>query len=245
MFGCEKQVLMRTALRCEVCSGSGSASGRGPETCQACGGAGQVRHVRQSILGQVVTATTCPSCAGQGRVVTDPCEGCGGDGRAVDDASYQVQVPAGVDHGATLRVGGKGAVGPRGGPSGDLFVRVAVSPHARIQRDGVDLLDTLSISVVQACLGADLQYATLDGDEVVHLAPGTQPGTVVRLAGRGVPRLQGRGRGDLLLTIDVDVPAKLGGEEEALLRKWAELRGDTVAPPSEGGLFSRLRSAFQ
>jgi glycine/D-amino acid oxidase-like deaminating enzyme len=198
----------------------------------------------QSILGQMVTASPCGRCGGQGQVIASPCTDCHGEGRKRDQRSYTIEVPAGVDDGATLRLTGRGAVGPRGGGAGDLYVHLRVRPHERFARDGDDLVHEMHVSMTQAALGADITLATLDGDEVVPIAPGTQNDKVLRIRGKGVPRLQGRGRGDLRIHVVVDTPTELNGEQEELLRRLAELRGEAVAEP-ESGLFSRIKSAFR
>jgi molecular chaperone DnaJ len=184
----------------------------------------------------------CTRCNGLGQVVPSPCATCRGDGRTIADKTYQVDIPAGVDTGSTLRLTGRGAVGARSGSSGDLYVHIRVAAHERFQRDGDDLLCELPISIAQATLGSKFTVATLDGDEEVVVPAGTQPGLQFLLRGRGVTRLQGRGRGDLRVRITVQVPTKLTDAEAELLRKFAELRGEPVH--NEHGLFSRIKSAF-
>jgi molecular chaperone DnaJ len=244
VFGTESDVAVRTAVMCGTCDGSGSAAGSEPQRCSRCDGAGQVRTVRQSILGQMVSTSPCPQCRGAGELIIDPCETCRGDGRVVEDQTLQVRVPAGVDDGATLRLSGRGAVGSRGGRPGDLYVRLRVRPHHRFVRRGSDLHEELGVALTQAALGASLRYETLDGEEVLEVAPGAQSGDIVRLRGLGVPRLEGRGRGDLLVTLRVDTPVDLDQQQAELLRQLAELRGEEIDEP-EGGLFSRIRSAFR
>jgi molecular chaperone DnaJ len=159
--------------------------------------------------------------------------------------SIDVEVPAGVDDGQRLRLAGRGPAAPRGGVPGDLYVTVRVAPDPRFERQGDDLLHVRRIAFTQAALGCRLDVETLDGDEELLVPPGTQPGHVFRLKGRGVHALRGRGRGDLLVRVDVDVPGRLSPEEEGLLRQWAGIRGDEVAAPQDKGVFSRLKSAFQ
>jgi len=244
VFGAEAEVGVRTAVACVDCEATGAAPGTTPTTCPECDGAGQVRRVRQSILGQMVTAGPCNRCGGFGTVVASPCPTCRGEGRRIEERSYTVDVPAGVDTGATLRLSGRGAVGPRGGGAGDLYVHLRVTPDERFTRDGDDLLHDLHVPVTQAALGAKVPLATLDGDEVIELGPGAQSGEVVRLRQRGVPHLQGRGRGDLLVQIVVDTPTELTAEEAELLAQLAALRGEEIDPP-EQGFMSKLRSAFK
>lgn len=243
VFGGEKEVTIRTAARCEPCDGSGAAVGTDPTTCAECNGAGQVRRVRQSVLGQMVTATACPSCGGVGQTIETPCGMCDGQGRTIENRTYSVEVPPGVDDGSTLRLTGRGAAGPRGGSSGDLYVHVRVRPHPTFRRDGDDLVHDLHIPFTQASLGAHIEYETLDGTEDLVIPRATESGTVFRLRGRGVPHVRGRGRGDLRVRIVVEVPDELTDEQEDLLRQLAAMRGEAVAEPGQG-LFSRIKSAF-
>jgi molecular chaperone DnaJ len=192
----------------------------------------------------MVTNSVCARCGGQGRVVSDPCTDCRGEGRRIEERTYTVDIPAGVDTGSTLRLAGRGAAGIRGGGYGDLYVHVKVGAHPRFQRQGYDLIHELHVPFTQATLGAQFAFETLDGTEDLVVPRGTQTGRVFRLRGRGVPHVEGRGRGDLLVQIVVDTPTDLSGEQEEILRQLAELRGDDVAP-SDSGFFSRIRSAFK
>ncbi|GAC1533445.1 MAG: molecular chaperone DnaJ [Acidimicrobiales bacterium] len=242
VFGVQKELRVRLAVTCATCAGSGAKPGTTPTTCATCGGAGEVRRVRQSILGQMVTASPCPRCGGTGQEIASPCDDCRGEGRRTEERTYTVDVPAGVDEGNTLRLTGRGHAGGHGGPSGDLFVHLRVRPHAALQRDGIDLVDELHVPVTQAALGATLIYETLDGAEELALPHGTQTGKVFTFRGRGVPRVDGRGRGDLLVRVVVDTPSDLTREQEDLIRQLADQRGEEVAPHRQG-LFSRFRSA--
>lgn len=244
VFGATREVSLRLPVTCSTCEGSGARPGTSPTTCSECGGAGQVRRVRQSILGQMVTAGPCPRCRGMGRMVTDPCRDCRGEGRRTEERSWSIEVPAGVGNGSTLRQGGRGAAGVHGGASGDLYVHLRVRPHERFERDGYDLIDRLHVPVTQAALGAVIAYETLDGAEELVVPPGTQTGKVFRLRDRGVPHVEGRGRGDLLVEVHVDTPTDMSQADEELLRQLAENRGDEVAPPGSG-LMSKIRGAFK
>ena len=243
VFGAQQEVSVRTAIACETCEATGAAPGTHAQTCDQCAGSGQVRQVRQSILGQMVTAAPCPICRGAGQVIPEPCGTCNGEGREVTDKSYTIDIPAGVDTGSTLRLTGFGAVGPRGGPAGDLYVQVRVEPHARFERDGDDLVHRMHVPFTQAALGAAISFETLDGPEDLVIPRGTQTGKVFRLRGRGVPHVRGRGRGDLLVQAIVDTPIDLEPEVEEALRRIAEVRGEQVAP-ADRGFFSRIKSAF-
>ncbi len=243
VFGATVPVTLRTALRCDDCGGTGAGEGTKPVTCSECNGRGQVQRVRQSMLGQMVTSSACQKCSGLGQVIVTPCPKCAGEGRIVSEKTYQVDVPAGVDTGSTLRLTGRGAVGPRGGSTGDLYVHIRVAAHERYRRENDDLLTDLPVSIAQASLGAKYLLPTLDGEEEILVPAGTQPGREFVLRQRGVPRLQGRGRGDLRVRVQVQVPTKLSESEVELLKKFAESRGEEVH--SEHGLFARIKSAFQ
>lgn len=244
VFGIKHEVTLRAPVRCATCEGRGAAPGTEPVRCSVCDGAGEVRRVRQSILGQMVTAAPCSRCGGLGEEIPTPCPDCRGDGRRTEERSYAVEIPAGVDNGNTLRLAGRGAAGPRGGPTGDLYVHIRVRAHERFQRDGIHLVHVLRVPMTQAALGAHIAFATLDGDEDLVLPAGTQTGREFRLRGRGVPHLEGRGRGDLIVRVEVDTPTKLSRSEEELLRKLAAERGEDVAP-EDTGLMSKIRSAFK
>ncbi len=244
VFGSEEEITVRTAVACTSCEATGRTPGTSAEQCGGCRGSGQVRQVRQSVLGQMVTAAPCPTCSGRGEVFPDPCVDCRGEGRRVEECSFTVNVRAGVDDGTTLRLTGRGAVGPRGGPTGDLYVSVRVRPHPVFERHGTDLYHRLHLPVTQAALGVELDYETLDGDVEVRIPAGTQTGEVFRLRGSGVPHLQGRGRGDIVLEVVVDTPTDLSAEEDKLFRSLAVERGETVREPGDG-LISRIRSALR
>ena len=244
VFGSEEEITVRTAVACTSCEATGRTPGTSAEQCGGCRGSGQVRQVRQSVLGQMVTAAPCPTCSGRGEVFPDPCVDCRGEGRRVEECSFTVNVRAGVDDGTTLRLTGRGAVGPRGGPTGDLYVSVRVRPHPVFERHGSDLYHRLHLPVTQAALGVELDYETLDGDVEVRIPAGTQTGEVFRLRGSGVPHLQGRGRGDIVLEVVVDTPTGLSAEEDKLFRSLAVERGETVGEPGDG-LISRIRSALR
>lgn len=243
VFGDQVSVELKLPVRCDDCEGTGAGEGTKPVACSDCGGSGQVQRVRQSLLGQMVTASPCGRCGGMGEVIATPCSSCRGQGRVTVDKSYQVDVPAGVDTGSTLRLTGRGAAGPRGGGNGDLYVHLRVSPHERYERIDNNLVTYVEISIAQAALGTSLKIQTLDGEEDLVVPAGTQPDRAFVLRQRGVPHLQGRGRGDLIARIRVDVPTKLSDAEVELLTSFAEGRGETVGSGKEG-FFSRIKSAF-
>ncbi|MGH9281896.1 MAG: molecular chaperone DnaJ [Acidimicrobiales bacterium] len=244
VFGADREVTVRTAVACETCTATGAAPGTTATTCAQCAGTGEVRTVRQSLLGQMVTSRPCPRCGGSGQSIATPCPSCRGEGRVVEERTLSVEVPPGVDGGNTLRLSGRGPVGPRGGPPGDLYVHLRVRPDPRFERRGNDLVHELHVSVAQAALGAHPPVQTMEGEEELAVPPGTQSGKVIRLRGRGVPDVHRRGRGDLLVQIVVDTPTPLSQAEERLLRELAAARGEVVDPP-DSGLFSKIRSAFK
>ena len=244
VFGAEREVTLRVPVACSTCGGSGAKPGTSPSTCSTCGGSGELRRVRQSILGQMVTATPCHRCGGAGQQIDQPCTDCRGEGRRTEEKTYVVDVPAGVDDGTQLRLTGRGAAGPRGGPAGDLYVHLRVLPSERFTRDGVHLHHLLHLSMTQAALGASVELETLDGVEELTIPAATQSGFVLQLRGRGVPRMDGRGRGDLLVEVVVDTPTELTRSQEELLRQLAAERGEDVAP-ADAGFLGRIRSAFK
>jgi molecular chaperone DnaJ len=243
--GVHREVEVEVASGCEVCGGSGSATGAPAAACRQCGGAGQVQKVVRTAFGQLATAAPCAACRGTGRTVGDPCTGCGGDGRTVQRRSYTVDVPAGVDDGDRLRVSGAGEAGRQGAPAGDLYVEVRIAEHELFERDGRDLLAEVTVPVTQAALGGTVTVPTVHGDEVeVEVPAGTQPGAVLRVRQAGLPGRGGGRRGDLRLLVRVLVPTDLDAEQRALLEQLAELRGEHLASRGRG-LFTRLRDAFR
>ncbi len=247
VFGVDRKVELQTAVGCEPCSGTGAAEGTSAHRCTGCEGSGQIQQMRQSLLGQMVTTTHCPRCGGLGEEIPDPCPQCRGEGRYRDSMSYEVRVPAGVDTGSTLRLTGRGAAGPRGGTNGDLYVHLRVAASERFTRDGDTLYAELRITMLQAALGARIDFETLDQPVELAIPPGTQPGEVFRLRDHGVPRLEGRGRGrgDLLVSINVEIPTKLSKQDDELLRQIAQQRDENVAEPGDRTVLGKIRSAFQ
>ena len=244
VFGSAHALTFQNLVRCDECSGSGAGGGTQPVTCSDCGGAGSVRRVRQSLLGQMVTAMPCNRCGGLGQVVVTPCASCRGEGRKRQQVTLTIDVPGGVDGGQTLRLSGRGAAGPRGGGSGDLFVHLKVRSHPRFVRDGDDLVMRLPVTIAQAALGVHTTIETLDGTEDLLIPAGTQHAREFRLRGRGVPHVQSKGRGDLRVVVAVDVPTKLSKAQEELLRRFAAEAGEDVMPADDGFL-GRIKSAFR
>ncbi len=244
VHGVAKDVTVRTAVPCDTCEATGAAPGSQAVRCDQCGGSGQVRQVRQSILGQMVTTSACARCSGEGVIISKPCTDCSGEGRRVEEQTYSVEVPAGVDDGSTLRLSGRGAVGRRGGGTGDLYVQVRVEDHPSFFRNGDELLSELHVPVTQAALGAAVDFESLDGIVAVDIPGGSQTGKQFRFRDKGVPRLRGRGRGDLVLTLIVDTPSDLSPEQDELLRLLAKERGEEVKDLGEDGLLGRFKNKF-
>ncbi|WP_055483383.1 molecular chaperone DnaJ [Sphaerimonospora mesophila] len=247
-FGTTREIVVDTAVLCDVCQGSGAAAGTHPDTCDMCHGRGEVSQVTRSFLGQVMTSRPCPQCGGYGSVIRNPCMECSGEGRVRTRRTIKVRIPAGVEDGTHIQLAGEGEIGPGGGPPGDLFLEIAERPHAIFERRGDDLHCTVHIPMTAAALGTSLTVETLDGAQEIDVRPGTQAGQVIPLYGKGVQRLNETGRGDLLIHVNVETPLKLDAQQEELLRELAKLRGEERPPgkfsPGQQGFFSRLRDAF-
>jgi molecular chaperone DnaJ len=233
--GVDKEIEFSILGRCETCSGSGAKPGTAPTVCDQCGGRGEIRSTRRTMLGQMVNVSACPKCQGEGNIITERCETCRGDGRTERKRSLRVTVPAGIDEGHQIRLSNEGEVGPRGGPPGSLYVAVHVTAHPTLRREGTELAYDADISIVQAALGTRISVPTVDGEEEVEIKPGTQPGAEIRLRGRGVPHLRRAGsRGDLHVFVNVVVPAKLSKRQRELLIEYAAETGESVAPAGSG-----------
>jgi molecular chaperone DnaJ len=238
--GVEKEIEFPVLLRCETCSGSGAKPGTEPVTCPQCNGRGEVRSIRQTMLGQMVNVSACPRCNGEGRIIENPCETCRGDGRTERRRTLQVTIPAGIDEGHQIRLSSEGEAGPRGGAAGSLYVAVHVQPHPSLRRDGTELYYEAQVSIVQAALGTRITVPTVDGDEVVEIKAGTQPETEIRLRGRGVPHLRRAGaRGDLHVLVGVTVPTRLSKRARELLADYAVETGEAV-DLGHGGIREKL-----
>ena len=245
VFGVARQVEVETPVHCDTCEGSGARPGTAAVRCPECQGAGELRRMRQSILGQVITAVPCQHCQGTGQFIEQPCADCGGEGRRSEHRTLTVDIPAGVDEGSTLRLSGHGPAGFRGGPNGALFVHVSVTPDPAFERSGVDLHASVRVPVALAALGGSVAFETLEDTRDLPIAAGTQSGTVIPLKGMGVPKLRGRGRGDLFVHVQVDTPTDLDDRQRELLAALAEARGEDLGSAPHGeGIFSKLRSAL-
>ena len=240
--GTEREIEVPRLATCEHCSGSGAEPGTGFDTCPGCGGSGQVRRQAQTIFGSMVNIIACPTCGGEGRILRSPCQECQGQGRVKQRRQLQVQVPAGVDTGAQIRINGEGEAGYRGGPPGDLYVAIRVRPHPVLKRDGTDVSYELSINIVQAALGDKVEVPTLDGPVEVTVPPGTQYGQTFRLPGKGMPYLRRSRRGDEYVVVKVVVPKTLNEEQRNHLRHLGGLTGKPEKVSK--GFFEKLREAI-
>ncbi len=242
--GVSREIRFPTLVRCPTCDGSGAEPGSEPERCPECNGTGERRRVSQTILGQMVNITACPRCGGEGRVISTPCHTCKGDGRLREERRLQVSVPAGIESGQRIAIEGQGEAGPRGGPSGDLYVMVTVREDPDLVRRGTELYTEVPVTFAQAALGANVSVRTVEGTEEVEIPAGTQSGQEIRLRARGLPRLRGTGRGDLHVIATVVVPAKLTKRERDLLQQLGEVSGPATLPKSGPSLGDRLRDLF-
>ena len=225
--GAEKEIEFTSLVRCPTCGGDGAEPGTEPITCPKCGGSGELRNVRQTMLGQMINVTVCDRCGGVGKIVETPCHTCHGDGRIEQKRTLRVTVPAGVDDGHQIRLTGEGEAAPRGGVPGNLYVVLHVTAHPQLRRQEAELFYELDLSITQAALGARVTVPTADGDEEVEIKPGTQPGAEIRLRGRGVPHLRRSGsRGDLHVLVDVRVPSRLTSRQRDLLEELAVELGE-------------------
>jgi molecular chaperone DnaJ len=244
LTGVTREIRFPTLVVCGTCAGSGAEPGSEPERCPECNGTGERRRVSQTILGQMVNITACPRCNGEGRIVSTPCHACKGDGRLREDRRLQVSIPAGIESGQRIALDGQGEAGPRGGPSGDLYVMVTVRDDPDLVRRGSELYAEVPVTFAQAALGAKVAVRTVDGTEEVAIPAGTQSGQEIRLRGQGMPRLRGAGRGDLHVLVTVVVPSRLSKRERELLTELGEASSPAVLPKSGPTLGDRLRDLF-
>lgn len=244
VFGTEKEVEIRRPEICSTCNGSGAEPGTQPERCTNCNGTGEVRRVQQSILGQFVNVATCPTCRGEGEVITTPCSNCGGRKQVQQLRTLKVRIPAGIRSEQQIRLSGEGAPGSDGGPTGNLYVVVDVERHPIFQRRGDDILINLEINVAQAALGDEVTVPTVDGEASLKIPAGTQSGTVFRLRDRGVPHLNGNGRGDQKVMTQVIVPTNLTDHQRELFEEMADSLGKAVVPQREKGFLNDLKDAL-
>jgi molecular chaperone DnaJ len=239
ILGTTKEIEFPVLTRCETCGGNGAKPGTQPITCPQCNGRGEIRGVRNTMLGQMINVTTCPRCRGDGKIVETPCDTCRGEGRVERRRTLQVTIPAGIDEGHQIRIANEGEAGPRSGPAGSLYVAVHVAPHPALKREGTELIFEASVGIAQAALGTTILVPTVEGEEAVEVKAGTQPGTEIRLRGRGVPYLRRAGqRGDLHVLVDIAVPHRLSRAQREALEAYADASDEIVS--AQSGLFDRV-----
>ncbi len=243
--GVEKKIKVNKYVNCKVCSGTGAANGSAYSTCSTCRGSGYVTRVTNTLLGQMQTTASCPTCNGDGKMITDKCTSCSGEGVVRDAEVITIKIPAGVAEGMQMSVSGKGNAARRGGVNGDLLVLIEEEKHPELIRDGNDLIYNLYISFPEATIGAPVEIPTVDGKVKIKIEPGTQPGKVLRLRGKGLPDVNGYGKGDLLVSINVWVPKNLTKEERVIIEKLGKSDSFTPAPDSnDKNFFERMRGFF-
>lgn len=244
--GVEKKIKVNKYISCTSCHGTGAHKGSGHSNCSTCRGSGHISRITNTILGQMQTNSTCPTCGGEGQIITDKCKVCFGNGIVKAEDVITIQIPAGVGEGMQLSVGGKGNAAARGGIAGDLIVVIEEIEHKLLKRDGVNLFYDHFISFIDAAIGSSIEVPTVDGKAKIKVEPGTQSGKVLRLKGKGVPDVNGYGRGDLLVNINVWTPQKLSKEEEKTLERLRESENFKPNPTgNEKGFFDRMKQYFE
>jgi len=239
-----REVTFEVAATCDHCDGSGAEPGSKVSQCPTCKGAGRLQQVSRSVFGEFVRTQACPACGGSGRRIETPCTICDGDGRVLEERRFEVEIPAGIHDGQRIRLGGRGHAGPAGAPAGDLYVQVHVRPDPRFVREGDDIFASVDLTMTQAALGSTVTIPTIDGDAEHEFAPGTQPGEVIVLRGQGMPVLQGHGRGDQRVLVNVVVPRHLTEEQRRLLGEFDSHADERTYKPDDG-LFEKLKGVFR
>ncbi len=244
--GVSKKIKVKKQVVCDACGGSGAKDSSSVQTCATCRGAGQVRQVRSTFMGQMQTITTCPSCGGTGQTITSACAKCHGHGRVQGEETIEIDIPAGMEEGMQLSMRGRGHAGAKGGPAGDLFVTIEEIPHETLQRDGMNLVFELFVNFADASLGATIDVPTLDGKVKIKIPPGTQSGKIFRLKDKGLPVVQSHERGDQLIHVSVWTPKKLNDDERELLEKMRTMPNFHPQPgKSERTFFEKMRDYFK
>jgi molecular chaperone DnaJ len=243
--GVTKTIKVKKYVSCTTCQGSGAKDKNSVQACSTCGGSGQVRRVTNTFLGQMQTVTTCPACNGEGSIVTSKCTACKGEGRVYGEEMVTINIPAGVQEGMQLSMGGKGNAGERGGANGDLIILIEEEQHKELQRDGLNVAYDLHISFPDAAFGTSVEVPTIDGRAKIKIPAGTQSGKIFRLKGKGFPEVNGYGRGDQLIYVNVWTPQHLTSEEKAMLEKLGSSENFKPNPgKNEKSFFDRVKEAF-
>ena len=243
-FGCEKEITINRTETCEECGGSGAEPGTSPETCSNCRGSGVVTQTQRTPLGMFQTQGACPNCRGTGKIIRKPCKKCGGAGRVRKSKTLKVNIPAGIDDGQSIQLRGQGGAGVNGGPAGDVIVTISIRPHPIFTREGQDVVCEIPISFAQAALGDTLQVPTIDGKVSYDIPEGTQTGTVFRLKGKGIQNVNGRGRGDQYVRVNIEVPRNLTHRQKELLREFENSTTDENQTQRKG-FWDKVRDAFK
>jgi molecular chaperone DnaJ len=244
--GVEKKIKVKKYVSCKTCNGTGARDASGYATCDTCGGSGHVTRITNTLLGQMQTSSTCPACNGEGKIIKDRCTTCHGEGIIKDDEVININIPAGVAEGMQLNVSGKGNAARRGGINGDLIILVEEQKHPELVRDGNDLLYQLFLSFPDAAIGTTVEIPTIEGKAKIRIEAGTQPGKILRLRGKGIPDINGYGKGDLLVSINVWVPVNLSKEEQKLIEKFQDSENFKPDPRKiEKGFFEKIRNYFE
>ena len=244
--GCEKKLKLKKYVTCTSCSGTGAEGSGGHSTCNACNGSGQVTRITNTILGRMQTSSVCSTCGGSGKMITRKCTACYGEGIVHDEELVTVKIPAGVAEGMSLTVNGRGNAARRGGINGDLIVVIEEEPDTELVRDGNDLIYPLFISLTDATLGSTAEIPTVDGKVKIKVEPGTQPGKILRLRGKGIPEVNGYGKGDLLVTVNVWIPRNISKEERSILEKLNSSKNFQPQPTQEDrSFFRKVRNLFE
>ena len=241
-FGCDKEITIDRIENCEECGGSGAAKGTSAETCPNCHGSGTVTQTQRTPLGMFQTQGACPNCRGTGKVIKTPCKACGGSGKSRRSRKLSVHIPAGIDEGQSIQLRGQGSAGANGGPAGDVLVTVGIRPHAIFTREGSDVICEIPISYTQAALGDTLQVPTIDGKIEYKVPEGTQTGTVFRMKGKGIQNVNGRGRGDQFVRVNIEVPKNLSDRQKELLREFESAAGENHS--ARKGFWDKVKDAF-
>lgn len=244
--GVSKKIKVKKQLPCDTCNGTGAKDSNSVKTCTTCRGAGYVRQVKNTFLGQMQTTVTCPTCSGAGEMVTASCPKCKGDGRIYGEETLEIEIPAGVEEGMQLSLRGKGNAGKNGGSAGDLLINIEEKAHDDLQRDGMNLIHELYLNFADAALGTSVEVPTIDGRVKIKIPAGTQSGKIFRLKGKGLPSVQSYGKGDQLIHVNVWTPKKLSTEERSLLEKLRTMSNFDPQPgKSEKGFFEKMRDYFK
>lgn len=242
-FGCEKEITIGRVETCEECGGSGAASGTSAETCSSCRGTGTVTQTQRTPLGMFQTQGPCPNCRGTGKIIKTPCKKCGGKGKVRNSRTLKVKIPAGIDDGQSIQLRGQGGAGTNGGPAGDVIVTIGIRPHPLFTREGSDVICEIPISFTQAALGASLQVPTIDGKIEYQVPEGTQTGTVFRMRGKGIQNVNGRGRGDQFVCVNIEVPKNLSQKQKDLLREFEA--SSNANHTARQGFWEKMKNAFK